>query len=384
MAEPAPLLEITRSAGEKNAGSYIVRLKEDVDESAHLAWLRPRLTDGDEVTHEYFGFLHGYAARLSEATLDHLRASPDVESISEDAIGEAHSVENKTTWGLARICQREKLKQQDASKLTFEYNYDASAGKGVDIYILDSGIRTTHEEFRGRVEWGWAAPGASKTDKTGHGTKVAGAAAGSKYGVAKEAKLIAVKVNNKDEKPTGTNLIAGMKYVSDAVQFTGRPSIVNMSIGFKTHQQDINDAVYKLFQAGIHVVVSAGNEGVDAKDMSPADSRYCTTVGASTIADTRTPESNYGSVLNIFAPGTAIYTASNGADDSFTTSSGTSFAAPYVSGLIAYMITTFKLRGKSAKDVREFLIEKASDGKLSGIPSGTPNKLAYNAYTGNA
>ncbi|KAI0776909.1 hypothetical protein BD413DRAFT_490999 [Trametes elegans] len=191
------LIEVQRVDGLKKEGSYIVRLKDGVDKAQHLRWLSTRLGAASTITHDYpAAFANAYAGTFGEAALDALRRSPDVARIAEDAIGELFvtTVQEDAPWGLHRISRRPKL--------PFKYTYDAAAmGKGVDIYIIgenpgavrmrsvligevpsDTGIDLAHEEFAGRVSWGWAAPGLPHLDDKGHGTQVAGFAAGTTYG----------------------------------------------------------------------------------------------------------------------------------------------------------------------------------------------------------
>ncbi|OCH91894.1 serine proteinase [Obba rivulosa] len=376
MSNTGYFLEIEKCLGEKNESSYIVKLKPEVDKSVHLGQLRQRLGQNSSITHEYdSGFLNAYAGKFNEEILNHLRASTDVESISEDPIVRAFQQQYNAPWGLQRISQRAPLTNQNAFDVNFTYTYDASAGSGIDIYVLDTGVLTSHTEFFGRAKWGWTAPGLPSQDDNGHGTGVAAVALGTYYGVAKGANLIAVKVLDFAGTGSTSNIISGMEYVWNTARASGRPSIANMSLGGPGNTSE-DSAVLSLAQAGIHVVAAAGNSNVDAGNISPARSDYCTTVGASTIQDRKWGDSNYGAVLDVFAPGENILTASKDSTTETQWANGTSFAAPHVSGIIACFISS--LGNKSPADMTVFVRDVAVQNVLSGVPLGTPNLLENN------
>ena len=243
-------------------------------------------------------------------------------------------------WGLERISQREALPAgSDVRALTYDYNYPQPSGAGVDVYVVDTGIRISHSEFEGRARYGWAAPGNGDADDDNeHGTHVSGTIAGKTYGVAKEADLIAVKVLNGTGAGTNSDIISGLDYALTASKESGRPSIISMSLGGQ--QSPVLDQAVKLcVQQGVHVVVAAGNENVDASQSSPARVQEVITVGASTIDDQRAFFSNYGDVVDIYAPGLNITSASNKDDFGTLSLSGTSMATPHVSGALASLLS---------------------------------------------
>ncbi|OBZ72820.1 Proteinase R [Grifola frondosa] len=360
MTSSVNLLEIERTAGDKKDSSYIVRLKPGVDKSLHLTWLRERLSRNSEITHDYTsGFLNAFAGKFDEETLNLLRASPDVENISEDSIVQGFQTQqDNAPWGLNRISQAPPLANQNPFDTNFVYTYNANPGYGVDIYVMDTGVLISHTQ-----------------DDNGHGTGVAGIACGTYYGVAKSSMLIAVKVLDFAGTGTTSNIISGMEYVWNTARASGRPSVVNMSFGGSGNTSEDN-AVLSLTQAGIHVVAAAGNNNIDAGGISPARSDYCTTVGATDIGDARWVDSNYGSVLDVFAPGVNILTASKDSTTETWWATGTSFAAPHVTGIIAYFINL--LGNKTPADMIVFVRDTALRNVLTNIPLGTVNLLANN------
>ncbi|EMD30989.1 hypothetical protein CERSUDRAFT_120200 [Gelatoporia subvermispora B] len=367
-------LEIKRASGDKKESSYIVRLKENVDKRTHLGWIRQRLSRNSSITYEYSDALRAYAGTFDEATLEHLRASPDVEEIYEDAIGHAFAQQQNASWGLNRISQSARLANQNPQSTNFVFTYPPSPGRGADIYVIDSGVLISHAEFDNRARWGWAAPGLPSKDDTGHGTGVASIAAGTYNGVAKEAIVIAVKVINSLGNYATSDLIAGMDFVGrDATP--GRPTVVNMSLG-GDYNRAVDDQVYLLTQAGIHVVAAAGNSNINADLISPARSDYCTTVAASDITDTKADFSNWGGSVDVFAPGVQILMAGNASTTAERFDNGTSFAAPFVSGIIACFI--IQSGNRPPVQMIEYVQDMAVRNALADIPLATVNLLANN------
>ncbi|OBZ72814.1 Aqualysin-1 [Grifola frondosa] len=381
------MAQIERTAGDKKDSSYIIRLKSGVDKSVHLTWLRERLSRNSEITHDYHsGFLNAFAGKFDEETLNFLRASPDVENISEDPIVQGFQTQNNAPWGLNRISQGPPLANQNPFDTNFIYTFNANPGYGVDIYVLDTGVLISHSEFLTRATWGYSAPGlplrkndivTQAQDDNGHGTGVAGVACGAYCGVAKSSMLIAVKVLDFAN-------IAGMDYVWNAARASGRPSIVNMSLGGPGNTSQDN-AVLALTQAGIHVVAAGGiatvfqDLTIDAGGISPARSDYCTTVGATDIGDARWVDSNYGSVLDVFAPGVNIYTASKDNAAAMTWATGTSFAAPFVTGIIAYFIS--QLGNKTPADMIIFAIDNMRRARSTLLTSRILQRILAVQYT---
>ncbi|KXX76973.1 Subtilisin-like protease 9 [Madurella mycetomatis] len=270
-------------------------------------------------------------------------------------------------WGLARISHREKGQTN--------YNYDSSAGNGVRVYVLDSGIRIKHEEFGGRAKWGPNLVSDSPdTDETGHGTHVAGIIAGKTYGVAKRATVVSVKILDKNGTSSVSRALRGINWVIDDAKRRGveKKAVINMSIAGE-RSSSFNAGVKAATDAGITVVAAAGNNGTDATDFSPASAASAITVGAIDEQDQRASFSNWGTSVDIFAPGVLTLSASSSSNSKSEYMSGTSMATPHVAGLAAYFISKEKLRGV---DVADRIRSVANKGV--GDREGSPDRIAYN------
>ncbi|TFK31791.1 serine protease [Crucibulum laeve] len=369
-ASPAPLRNVESFGGEKT-GRFIVKLKDGVSKTSLINQVKKNAT----ITHDW-EILNGFAGNLDTDTLNALRASPDVEYIAEDGIMHTMTTQTNAPWGISRLSSTTKLTNQDTSALTFTYTYDASAGAGVDIYIVDTGVFTTHSQFGGRARWGATFGGYASADGNGHGTHCAGTAAGSQFGVAKAANIIAVKVLSDAGSGSVTDIVSGLNFVITSARSSGRPSIVSMSLGGSV-STPLDNAVASLTSAGIHVAVAAGNSNADASTSSPARAPSANTVGASTIADARASFSNFGSVVDIFAPGQNVISSWIGSTTATNNISGTSMATPHIAGLIAYLIA---LQGNVTPAAMTTKLKSLSlKGVITGLPSGTLNDLAHNA-----
>ncbi|KIM37988.1 hypothetical protein M413DRAFT_448033 [Hebeloma cylindrosporum] len=368
LAAPSPLRSVERYGGQ-TSGKYIVKFKKGISRKDWIAKLNlhSKVVDWD--------VLNGFAGALDENTLNSLRLSEDVEYISEDGIMHTMATQTNAPWGLQRISQAAKLSSTSTSALTYTYTYDDSAGRGVDIYIVDTGINTAHTDFGGRARWGASFDGLPTSDGNGHGTHCAGTAAGTRYGVAKAANLIAVKVLSDSGSGSTSGIVSGLNWVLSQARASGRPSIVSMSLGGGVSTA-LDNAVTTLTNAGIHVVVAAGNDNANAANTSPARAPSAVTVGASTITDARASFSNYGSVVDVFAPGASIISTWIGSTTATNSISGTSMATPHIAGLVAYLIGK---DGNISPAVMETKIKNLSvKNVLTGIPSGTVNFLAQN------
>ncbi|KAJ3508472.1 hypothetical protein NLJ89_g5739 [Agrocybe chaxingu] len=320
----------------------------------------------------------GFAAHLSADQLHAVRASDKIESICEDGImkiGGATVTQTDAPWGLQRISQKAKLSSTSASALNYKYTYDSSGGEGVDVYVVDTGINIAHVDFGGRASWGATFGGYANADGNGHGTHVAGTAGGTRFGVAKSAKLIAVKVLSDSGSGSVSDIISGLNWVMNKAKSTGRPSVMNLSLGGGASSA-LDNAVASLTKAGVHVVVAAGNSNVDAANTSPARAPSAIAVGATTIADARASFSNYGSVVSVFAPGANIISDWINSTTATNTLSGTSMASPHVAGLVAYFVK--KDGNITPAAMRTKIQNLAIRNAISGIPSGTVNLLANN------
>ncbi|PFH47216.1 hypothetical protein AMATHDRAFT_6996 [Amanita thiersii Skay4041] len=386
---PTELITVEKAVG-KTSGKFIVTLKDGVDKSSVLSKVSADVIDQWDI-------INGFSAKLDEGALNALRAHEDVESISEDGVAHTMTIITQTDapWGLQRISQAARLGRTDDSSLNFSYRYDSSAGSGVDIYIIpvrcpdnlylantanpDSppeGINTGHVDFGGRARWGATFGGYPSADGNGHGTHCSGTAAGTRFGVAKvKANLIAVKVLDDSGSGFITDIVSGLNWVQQQAGASGRPSVVSMSLGGGA-TSTLDNAVLALTNAGIHVVVAAGNSNTDASGTSPARAPSAITVGASTITDARASFSNYGSIVDVFAPGLNVWSDWMGSTTATNIISGTSMATPHVAGLVAYLIA---LQGNISPAAMSTKIQSlAVKGVLSSIPSGTINALAQN------
>ncbi|KAF8898765.1 serine protease [Infundibulicybe gibba] len=374
---PEVLKTVAKFDGE-TTGRFIVKLKDGASKTSLINQHNVKTTHDWEI-------LNGFAGEFDDATLNALRASPDVELIEEDGIMHTFAKVTQTNapWGIARLSQTARLSSQSTNSLTFTNTYDSSAGAGVDIFIVDTGVLTTHSQFGGRARWGATFGGyASERRWEWHGTHCAGTAAGSQFGVAKAANIVAVKVLSDAALVLYLIcIVSGLNFALTTARSSGRPSVVSMSLGGSASTA-LDNAIASLTSAGVHVSlkrgdlkVAAGNDNADAGTTSPARAPSANTVGATTIADARASFSNFGSVVDIFAPGQDIISSWIGSNSATNIISGTSMATPHVAGLIAYLIG---LNGNvSPASMSTNLKSLSLKSVISGIPSGTLNDFAH-------
>ncbi|KAJ3492039.1 hypothetical protein NLI96_g318 [Meripilus lineatus] len=376
------LVEVQKFDGKIKEGSYIVKLKDNVSKSSHLGWLGKQL-GSDKITHSNWekGLLHGFAGKFSEKTLSVLRSSPDVEYIAEDGIVTAFSVVTQTNapWGIARLSQDARLANQNSNALNFTYRYESVAGAGADIYVVDTGVYTAHTEFGGRARWGATFGGYPSADGNGHGTHIAATAAGARFGVAKQASIIAVKVLSDAGSGTISDIISGLNFVASSAAASGRPTLVLLALGGGVSLA-LDNAVNALINSGIYVIVAAGGSATDVGNTSPARVPAAFTVGASSIADAVASFSNYGPGLDIFAPGVGIISAWITSPTATIAISGSSSSAAHVTGLLAYLIS--RNPGATQAQIGALLNSLALKNVLTGVPTGTKNYLARNDIPG--
>ncbi|GAA6058583.1 hypothetical protein JCM10212_007022 [Sporobolomyces blumeae] len=367
--------------------------------------------------------LKGYTGSFSESTLDAIRAMKGVKYVERDSLVYATELERTAPWGLARISHRNTLTLGTYNK----YEYESAAGEGVDAYVIDTGVNIDHVELEGRAKWGKTIPNDPDQDLNGHGSHVAGTIASAKYGVAKKANIIAVKVLGAGGSGTMADVVAGVAWAADsaaeqaALKVQGKNSkhkgsVANMSLG-GGKSQALDDAVDAAVEDGLHFAVAAGNDNRDACAYSPASAVNAITVGASTIADARAYFSNYGKCVDIFAPGLDILSIWNAGPRSTNKISGTSMASPHIAGLAAYMLSTEWAKSAAVADAQELLestpgykqlffgsavapvpkeptvspktlkkamIKVGTKGILTDVGAGSPNILAFNNYTTSA
>jgi serine protease len=349
-------------------GQYIVVLNEQRVSRAQVRTLADDVARqyGGRVLRVYERALRGYAVALSATAAAALARSPQVRYVEQDSVREIVAVQTGATWGLDRIDQRDR-------PLDGNYTYNTTAPT-VHAYIIDTGIRRTHGDFGGRVSaTGFTSitDGNGTNDCNGHGTHVAGTVGGTTYGVAKQVALHAVRVLNCSGSGSTSGVIAGVEWVT-ANHVS--PAVANMSLGGGASTA-LDDAVRNSIASGVTYAVAAGNSNANACSSSPARVSQALTVGSSTSADARSSFSNFGTCVDLFAPGSSITSAWYTNDTATNTINGTSMASPHVAGVAALYLATDPTA--SAATVHAAVVNNASVNKLTGIGTGSPNRLLY-------
>jgi subtilisin family serine protease len=297
-----------------------------------------------------------------------LSADPRVRYVEEDSVMQVTSVtQTGATWGLDRIDQVNR-------PLDGTYTY-TSTGFGVKAYIIDTGIRRTHTQFGVRAVAGTdkVGDGQNGNDCNGHGTHVSGTVGGTTFGVAKAVTPVAVRVLNCAGSGSTSGVVAGIDWVT-ADHLAGAPAVTNTSLGGGA-STSLDNAVRNSIADGVTYAVAAGNSNFNASWFSPARVSEAITVGASTSSDARASYSNWGGVVDIFAPGSSITSAWNTSDTATNTISGTSMATPHVAGVAARYLQNNP--GASPATVRNAIVNAASLNKLTGINGNTANRLLF-------
>ncbi|HET9381788.1 MAG TPA: S8 family serine peptidase [Streptomyces sp.] len=345
------------------AGSYIVVLDEETTSGEQKDLARQY---GGRLSRSYGAAVEGFAANgLTATEAKRLAADPAVGTVvANRTLHTTATQDDPPSWGLDRIDQADTA--GDGA-----YTYPDTAGEGVTAYVIDTGVRITHQDFEGRATHGFDAVDNddSADDGNGHGTHVAATIAGAAHGVAKKAAVVAVRVLDDSGSGTTEQVIAGIDCVT---QNHKGPSVANMSLGGGADPA-LDAAVTKAVASGVTFAVAAGNESADAGQSSPARVPEAITVASSTKDDAQSDFSNFGGTVDIYAPGSDITSAWNDSDTGTKTISGTSMASPHVAGAAAVYLAGHP--GAAPADVAKALTDGASADKIGNPGAGTPNKL---------
>jgi subtilisin family serine protease len=361
--EPGTVVEVADAV----PGQYIVTLQDvSVSEVRPTAVELAEEHDGS-ILFTYRHALRGFAVEMSEADALALSQEPDVLRVEEDGRVHAVTTQSNPPWGLDRIDQRDLPLDQ-----SYTYGND---GAGVRAYIIDTGIRRTHTDLGGRASIGFDAigDGQNTNDCNGHGTHVAGTVGGATYGVAKAVSLVAVRVLNCGGSGSTSQVVAGVDWVTGNAVL---PAVANMSLGGGI-QPAIDTAVQNSVAAGITYAVAAGNETTNACNRSPARAPSALTVGATASNDTMASFSNFGSCVDLFAPGVGITSAWHTSDTATNTISGTSMASPHVAGVAARYLQANPTANPAA--VGTAVTGNALENRVP-CPNGSPNLLLFSAF----
>ncbi|MEU1106319.1 S8 family peptidase [Streptomyces tibetensis] len=345
--------------------SYLVTLKKSAGLKASSAAGKGLVKEyGGSVDKTFGTALNGWSATLSATEARRLAADPAVASVEQNQRVTLAATQTNAPWGLDRI-------DQASLPLSGTYTYPDSAGSGVTVYVIDTGVRITHQQISGRASHGYDAVDGDNdaSDGNGHGTHVATTIAGSTYGVAKKAKIVGVRVLNNSGSGTTAGVIAGIDWVT---RNHSGPSVANMSLGGGA-SATLDTAVRNSIAGGVTYAVAAGNSSTSASSSSPARVAEAITVGATTSTDAKASYSNYGSALDIFAPGSSITAGWHTSDTATNTISGTSMATPHVAGAAAVYLAGHT--SSTPAQVATALVNGAVTGKVTSAGSGSPNRL---------
>lgn len=369
-AAPATTNSVLGSSEAKGIikNQYIVILNKDVGSSNEFAQGIAK-QHGGKVLQTYDAVLKGFAIYLPDvagtAFVEAMKKNPKVVSVENDTIMKIDATtQSNPDWGLDRIDQKNL-------PLDSAYSY-LQTGSGTTAYIVDTGILSTHQQFSGRVLSGYTAisDGNGTNDCHGHGTHVAGTVGGSTYGVAKNVSLVPIRILGCDGSGASSNVIAGLDWI---LKNGKKPAVVNMSLGGEANAS-LDSAVENLFNNGYVMVVAAGNSNTDACSSSPARVSKAITVAATDNTDTRASYSNYGSCVDIFAPGSQINSSWIGSNTATKVLNGTSMATPHVVGVVAEMLQSTPTA--TPQTISNNLLNQASSNVVKN-PSGSPNRLLY-------
>ncbi|MEU4163507.1 S8 family peptidase [Actinoplanes sp. NPDC026670] len=320
----------------------------------------------------YSKVFNGFSATMTARTARQVAAHPDVAFVQPNVIHRISDTQtNPPSYGLDRIDQRNR-------PVNAAYTYNTTASN-VRAYIIDTGIRTSHQDFGGRATSGFdAIDGGTADDCNGHGTHVAGTVGGTAYGVAKGVQLVGVRVLNCEGSGTTAQVVAGIEWVTaNAV----KPAVANMSLGGGADTV-LDNAVSASITSGVSYSIAAGNGflglfALDACTQSPARVPAAITVSATNSSDAKPSWANRGTCVDVFAPGISIPSTWNTSDTATNTISGTSMATPHVAGAAALYLATHP--GDTPAQVQAAIIASATTGVVTSPGSGSPNRLLYTA-----
>jgi len=352
--------------------NYIVVLDDSVVGEKGLFSIAPYIASElagahrGKIKHVYQHALNGFAVEMTAEDAERLSQDFRVKFVEEDGVVQADATQSNPPWGLDRIDQRNR-------PLNGIYTFNWT-GSGVRAYVIDTGIRTSHNQFGGRAQNVFDAFGGNGQDCNGHGTHVAGTVGGSTYGVAKSVLLRGVRVLNCSGSGSNSGVIAGVDWVRlNRIN----PAVANMSLGGGASSA-LDTAVNNLSNSGVAIAVAAGNSNANACNSSPARAANAITVGSTTTTDARSSFSNFGSCLDLFAPGSGIQSAWYTSNTATATLSGTSMASPHVAGVAALYKQANP--SASASTIRNAIVNNATTNVVTNAGTGSPNRLLYSLF----
>lgn len=340
-------------AGESNRAASVSAVANDIATS-HRA----------QLVRSFNRVLRGFVVTADDNALARLLDDPRVAYVEENGLVRANPTQTDATWGIDRVDQRNL-------PLNGTYTNNTTAA-GVHAYIIDTGLLASHSEFAGRVGIGFDSVGGGTNDCNGHGTHVAGTVGGTTWGVAKGVTIHPVRVLDCAGSGTWADVIAGIDWVAANRVL---PAVANMSLGGGANTS-VDTAVANLTNAGVTVAVSAGNNSSDACGSSPARAPSAITVGSTTSTDAASSFTNWGTCLDIFAPGSSITSAWHTSNTATHTISGTSMASPHVAGAAALYLASNP--SATPAQVTASLLANATQNVVADIPGwGSPNRMLY-------